>query len=118
MKADCFRIEGIGEKRKPDRTPRLATLSGRFIFGPQVFDEIYRLATTPNCGIDITSAIRGLISSGHPVRGVKMRPDETRYDIGNHESYFKAFVDFALADPDFGKAIGDYLATYFSEPTG
>ena len=118
VEADCFRIERIGKKHNPDHASRHATLIGRFIFGPQIFDEIYGLATTPNCEIDITYAIRGLISSGHPVRGVKMRPDETRYDIGDHESYFKAFVDFALEEPNFGEAIRDYVATYNSKPTG
>jgi UTP--glucose-1-phosphate uridylyltransferase len=37
--------------------------------------------------------------------------DEPRYDIGNFESYFKAFVDFALAD----ERVGDSLRCHLEE---
>ena len=33
---------------------------------------------------------------------VKLMPAEKRYDIGNFPSYFESFVEFALADPQFG----------------
>jgi UTP--glucose-1-phosphate uridylyltransferase len=35
--------------------------------------------------------------------------DERRFDIGNYGSYFRAFTDFALADPDYGDQLRDYL---------
>jgi UTP--glucose-1-phosphate uridylyltransferase len=34
---------------------------------------------------------------------VKLPPNEKRYDIGNFPSYFETFVEFALADPQFGE---------------
>ena len=34
---------------------------------------------------------------------------EKRYDIGNFETYFKAFIDFALADERYGYLIRQYL---------
>ena len=34
--------------------------------------------------------------------GVRLRADERRYDVGNFESYFQAFVEFALADEKCG----------------
>ena len=30
---------------------------------------------------------------------------EQRFDIGNFESYFLAFIEFALADPQYGPAL-------------
>jgi UTP--glucose-1-phosphate uridylyltransferase len=33
---------------------------------------------------------------------VKLPPNERRYDIGNFTSYFETFVEFALADPEYG----------------
>jgi len=33
---------------------------------------------------------------------VKLPADEKRYDIGNFPSYFESFVEFALADPEYG----------------
>ena len=39
---------------------------------------------------------------GGLVGRMALRPGEHRYDIGNFEAYFEAFVAFALADPKFG----------------
>ena len=35
--------------------------------------------------------------------GVKLQSDERRYDIGNFRSYFETFIEFALADPEYGE---------------
>jgi UTP--glucose-1-phosphate uridylyltransferase len=34
---------------------------------------------------------------------------ERRYDIGNFETYFRAFAEFALADEKFGASFREYL---------
>jgi UTP--glucose-1-phosphate uridylyltransferase len=41
---------------------------------------------------------------------VQLPPSERRYDIGNFPSYFETFVEFALADPDYGPELGAKLA--------
>ena len=51
-----------------------------------------------------------LIRSGGKVLGVRLPRGEERFDIGNFESYFLAFVEFALADPQYGAAL--------AKPTG
>jgi UTP--glucose-1-phosphate uridylyltransferase len=40
---------------------------------------------------------------------VKLPPSERRYDIGNFPSYFETFVEFALADPDYGAGLRESL---------
>ena len=40
---------------------------------------------------------------------VKLPSGEKRYDIGNFESYFRAFIDFALADEQVGYTVRQYL---------
>ena len=55
--------------------------------------------------IQLTDAIRTVIRNGGKAYGVRLRPGERRYDIGNFEAYFEAFVEFALADPKFGPAL-------------
>jgi len=40
---------------------------------------------------------------------VMLGPEERRYDIGNFESYFQAFVDFALADEKYGYTLRQHL---------
>ena len=58
--------------------------------------------------VQLTDAIRRLVSEGRPVYCVPLKPNETRYDIGNPETYFKAFIDFALADEECGDVVREY----------
>ena len=111
LEADDFLIEDIVEKPHVEHSPNHRALSARYIFGPEIFDEIGKLEKASDGEIGITDAIRGLINSGYTVRAVQMRQDELFYDIRNHESYFKAFIDFARRDPDCGEIIQRYMAS-------
>jgi len=67
--------------------------------------------TKPGKGgeIQLTDAIRSLIHRGGKVLGVRLPANEQRYDIGNFESYYAAFVEFALADPKYGAKLREHL---------
>lgn len=58
----------------------------------------------------LTDAMRLLLESGK-VLGMRLGATEKRYDIGNFESYFEAFVEFALADPQLGPSLKAHLAS-------
>ncbi len=113
--ADGFLLEDVVEKPAPELAPSSMAVSARYVFGPEIFNEIRKLHPSSAGEIGITDAIKGLIRSGHAVRAVRMKQDEKRYDIGNHESYFKAFIDFARADADCGEAIQRYMASCVRE---
>ena len=57
-----------------------------------------------------------LIRDGGRVLGVRL-PGERRFDIGNFESYFRAFAEFALADPQYGPALRKQLAELLGRET-
>ena len=116
VSADSFQIDDIVEKPALDEAPSRLAVSARYIFGPEIFDEIRKLRPASDGELGITDAIRGLIKSGHTVRCVSLLPDEVRYDIGSHESYYKAFIDFALQDPDCGEAIREYILSHTPDP--
>ena len=59
--------------------------------------------------IQLTDAIRTLIREGGRAYGVRLTGGERRYDIGNFDAYFQAFVEFALADPKHGAALRRHL---------
>jgi UTP--glucose-1-phosphate uridylyltransferase len=65
--------------------------------------------------LELTDAIATLMKMGHKVRCVKLQPEELRYDIGNLESYFKAFIDFTLFDQRYGYLIRQYLQNRLRE---
>lgn len=79
------------------------------MFSPLIFDAISRTAPDRKGELQLTDLIRLLIQLGHHVRAVRLRQDERRYDIGNFESYFKAFIDFALADEKYGYMVRQYV---------
>ena len=67
--------------------------------------------TSPGKGgeIQLTDAIRLLIHRGRKVYGLRMRAGEVRHDIGSFESYFRAFIDFAVDDPELGAEFRQYI---------
>jgi hypothetical protein len=47
---------------------------------------------------------------------VRLAPDEPFFDIGNFQSYFQAFCQFALADQDYGANLRQYLGQLIAAP--
>ena len=109
LNADSFAIEDLVEKPGVDEAPSLMAVSARYVFSPDIFDEIRGLTQATGGELGVTDAIRSLIRREKSVRCVRLLPDETRYDIGSHESYYRAFIDFALQDPECGDRIREYL---------
>ena len=104
-----FDIEEIVEKPAIESAPSTLAVAARYIFTTEIFDAIAR--TGPGLGGELwlTDAIRLLLSCGARVQCVPLGPGEQRYDIGNPMTYYRAFADFALADPDHGEQFAEYL---------
>ncbi len=100
---DAFRIVNLVEKPSPDKAPSNLAIAGRYIFSPLIFDMIRRVQPDKRGEIQLTEAIQYLCDEGRRVMAVRLRPEEKRYDIGNFPSYFESFVEFALADPQYGE---------------
>lgn len=110
-----FEIETIVEKPTIADAPSCLAVASRYIFNPEIFTALRR--TTPGIGgeLELTDAIQTLIKMGHSVRCIRLKPDELRYDIGNPETYFKSFIDFALSDQRYGYLIRQYLQNRLRE---
>lgn len=98
-----FRVADLVEKPKPDEAPSNLAIAGRYIFSPLIFDMIRRVRPDSQGEIQLTDAIRLMCEEGKRVLAMRLPPGERRYDIGNFASYFETFVEFALADPVYGK---------------
>ena len=105
----AFAIDGIVEKPAAAEAPSRLAVAARYVFTPRIFEAI--AATDPGVHGELwlTDAIRRLLEWGDAVRCVQLAPGERRYDIGTPLTYYRAFADFALADPDNGPAFADYL---------
>jgi UTP--glucose-1-phosphate uridylyltransferase len=104
-----FEVESLIEKPEPSEAPSRLAVSARYVFDPVVFDAIRRTPAGRKGELEITDAMNTLIKMGKKVIGVKLRKDEHRYDVGGFESYFKAFLDFALEDPEYGYMVRQYM---------
>jgi UTP--glucose-1-phosphate uridylyltransferase len=108
---DVFELLDIIEKPDQDEAPSNLAVAARYIFTPGIFDALDRTKPGKGGEIQLTDAIKIMIEDGAKVYGVRLNSDECRYDIGNFESYFRAFTEFALADEKYGASLREYIAT-------
>ena len=84
-------------------------MAARYIFRPSIFEMLDRTLTDKRGELQLTDAIESLIRQGKRVCAVVMQGKQKRFDIGNYQSYYKAFIEFALNDPEYGQTLRDYL---------
>lgn len=106
---EVFEIADLVEKPSRDEAPSNLAIAARYVLSPAVFDALRQTPPGQGGEIQLTDAIRALIRGGGRAYGVRLGAGEPRYDIGNFESYFRAFVEFALADPRFGAPLRRHL---------
>jgi len=109
-----FRLKGLVEKPSVEEAPSNLAISARYIFSPEIFDAI-RKTPQKNGEYQITDSIRLLMEHGE-VWGLRLAPDEKRFDVGGFESYFKAFLTFALEDEEVGDAFREYAMELINSP--
>lgn len=110
-----FEVETLIEKPQPQDAPSRLAIAARYIFDPVIFEALKRTPSGRKGELEITDAMNTLIKMGRKVIGVRLRSDEKRYDVGGFETYFKAFLDFALDDPEYGYMVRQYMRTRLHE---
>jgi UTP--glucose-1-phosphate uridylyltransferase len=106
---DVFEVRDLVEKPAPGTAPSNLAIAARYLLPPSIFDVIDRTPPAANGEIQITDTFRLMLAEGTKIVGVKLTGDERRCDIGNFGSYCRTFVDFALADPEIGPDLIEYL---------
>ena len=102
-------VTDIVEKPPLRTAPTTLAVAARYVFSPAIFDALKRTLPGKRGEIQLTDAIKLLIQMGEPVYAWLLSPDQRRYDVGNFESYFRTFIEFALADERYGYLIRKYL---------
>jgi UTP--glucose-1-phosphate uridylyltransferase len=102
-------LADLVEKPNPADAPSTLAIAARYVLSPSIFEALD--ATPPGVGgeIQLTDAIRRLIRAGGRAYGIVLGQDERRFDIGNFDAYFRAFVEFALADPKHGPSLRAFV---------
>ena len=106
IEPNVFRIRDMVEKPPFDEAPSDLAIIGRYIFTPDIFEEIEK--TDPGAGgeIQITDAMRRMLQR-RPFYAVKL--EGTRHDAGDKLGFLIATVEFALKRDDLGDEFRDYL---------
>lgn len=107
--AEGFTLASLVEKPETAAAPSNLAIAPRYVFNRSIFDAI--AATLPGRGGELwlTDSISILLKQGLMVQALTLLESERRYDIGTFETYFKAFIDFALRDDRYGYMIRQYL---------
>jgi UTP--glucose-1-phosphate uridylyltransferase len=102
---DVFEVQELIEKPSLNEAPSNLAIAARYVLSSAIFDAIRHTQPGKGGEIQLTDAIRLLMQNGGKVFGTRLNGNEKRYDIGNFESYFNAFVEFALADDKYGDSL-------------
>jgi UTP--glucose-1-phosphate uridylyltransferase len=102
-------ITDIVEKPPTGTAPTSLAVAARYVFSPVIFEALDRTLPDKRGEVQLSDAIKLLIHKGEPVYAWLLSPDQRRYDVGNIESYFRTFIDFALADERYGYLVRKYI---------
>ncbi len=106
---DVFEVEDVVEKPGVQEAPSNLAIAARYVFAPSIFAALKRTPPSKGGEIQLTDAIRLILQEGGQVYGIRLSDEERRFDIGNFEAYFRAFVEFALADEKHGAALRQFV---------
>lgn len=102
--AEVFELADLVEKPERKNAPSRLAVAARYVFAPEIFECLHKTEPGIDDQIQLTDAIRLLIRSGKKVLGVRLKPEESRYDIGSVSRYYTAFFDAVLTDPVLGES--------------
>jgi len=115
--ADVFELEDMIEKPNSAEAPSNLAVAARYVLSPDIFDYLEKTAPGKGDEIQLTDAIRKMLDDGAKGLGVRLGGNERRFDIGNFESYFEAFAEFALADPQYGPLLRECVGRLLDKAT-
>jgi UTP--glucose-1-phosphate uridylyltransferase len=104
-----FELADIVEKPAVADAPSNLAVAARYVFRPVIFELLAKTQPGKGGEIQLTDAVRLLLRGGGKVVGMQLAAGERRFDIGNFESYFRAFIEFALADPRHGPELRQFV---------
>jgi UTP--glucose-1-phosphate uridylyltransferase len=104
---EVARVTAIVEKPDPATATSTWAVAARYVMTPAIFDALRATEAGARREVELTDAIARLVAGGAPVVALRLG-DLVRHDVGTHESYARAFLAFALTDPQHGPALRAY----------
>ncbi|MBI1861972.1 MAG: UTP--glucose-1-phosphate uridylyltransferase [Deltaproteobacteria bacterium] len=94
------------EKPAPEKAPSHWAIIGRYVFAPEILDELARVKAGTGGEIQLTDGMDKLAAKGALFA---LKAEGSRYDMGNPFYFVKAQIDAALRRPEIAPQIQAYL---------
>lgn len=104
--SDVLKVKGIVEKPQPDNAPSNLAAIGRYIFTPDIFDELEKVSPGLGGEIQAADAMQALLEK-RPFYAVRL--EGKRYDAGDKLEYLVATIELALKRSDLAPGLAQYL---------
>lgn len=105
---NTHRIRGLVEKPRPEEAPSNLAVVGRYVLPTAIFDRLRNAAPGAGGEIQLTDAIEAVLDS-HDIYACEVTGE--RHDVGNKLGLAKAWMRFAVDDPEIGDAFKEYAAS-------
>lgn len=106
IESDILKVKGIVEKPAADKAPSNLAAIGRYIFTPDIFDELEKVSPGIGGEIQAADAMQTLLER-RPFYAIRL--EGKRYDAGDKLEYLIATVELALKRPDLSTEFVKYL---------
>ena len=103
------KLRGMVEKPEPDEAPSTLAATGRYVFGPAIFECLERVQPGKGGEIQLTDGI-ALLLQQEPVFGAVFT--EGRFDVGKPIDHLKATVELAFDREDLAPEFRAFLAEF------
>ena len=101
-----YRISDMNEKPTLEEKLSQYAILGRYVLTPGIFDILEHTPPGRNNEIQLTDAMRTLCRR-EPMCAVDF--EGRRYDTGNLKGYLESIIDFALANPEAGPWLRQFI---------
>lgn len=108
-----MQIKDMVEKPSIEKAPSNYAILGRYLLQPEIFDYIRQTPPGKNNEIQLTDALRLMISDNHKMLAHIFSGKV--YDIGNKISWLKATVEFALKS-EIGEELKKHILSLVAPP--
>lgn len=103
---NIYKIDELIEKPQPENAPSDLAIAGRYVFTPDIFDQLEVVPTGVNNEIQLTDAMR-LLLKNQEMYGLHF--EGKRFDIGNRLDFIKTNLMFGMSHPDFGDRLRHWV---------
>jgi len=107
QQGDVVEVVDLVEKPRSETAPSRLAIAARYVFEPVIFDMIASIAKGVGGEYQLTDAIKALLRADASVWGLALGEGDRRFDIGNFLSYWDAFFQMCIEDPEIGAVFAE-----------